>query len=407
MKLLLVCAIACSLLMPLAAQQESAPVGITFSGFVKTDMMFDSRQTTGLREAHFLLYPAAKSADRNGVDIQDQPGFNILSIQTRLVGKLTGPDALGAKTSGLIEGEFFGTSDADASGFRARHAFLRLDWESTSLLVGQYWHPMFVVEMFPGVVSFNTGAPFQPFSRNPQIRLTTTLGEFKLIAAVLSQRDFQSNGPAGLSTTYLRNNVIPNLHGQVQWSDGGMMAGVGVDYKSLVPRLVTTRNIAVDASVSGLSLLGYGKLTLGPVTLKGEGTLGENLSDMLMLGGYAVKTLDTATGVESYTPLKSYAVWGEISTGKEIEAALFAGYAENLGADVNLAGTSYGRGTDIEYLMRVSPRLVWNVGKVRLAGELEYTVAGYGTPSNANKGKVGNVTDVSNVRFLLAAFLFF
>lgn len=160
-------------------------------------------------EKDIFLYPANEALDKNKSDINAAPNFNILSIQTRLIGRITGPDAFDAKTSGIIEGEFFGTSDGDANGFRLRHAYLKLDWERTSLLVGQTWHPMFVVEVFPGVVSFNTGAPFQPFTRNPQIRLTKSFDQLKLIAVAASQRDFQSFGPDASnrsvqSSAYLR-----------------------------------------------------------------------------------------------------------------------------------------------------------------------------------------------------------
>ena len=37
--------------------------GISFSGYVKTDLFFDSRQTVGLREGHFLLFPENKKPD--------------------------------------------------------------------------------------------------------------------------------------------------------------------------------------------------------------------------------------------------------------------------------------------------------------------------------------------------------
>ena len=124
----------------------------------------------------FCLYPSPESFDVNKVDINDNPGFNILSIQSRLTGKITGPDAFGAKTSGQLEGEFFGTADGDVNGFRLRHAFVKLDWEQTSLLVGQTWNPMFITELVPGTVSFNTGAPFNPFARNPQIRFSICNG---------------------------------------------------------------------------------------------------------------------------------------------------------------------------------------------------------------------------------------
>lgn len=389
------------------AQQEKSAFGITFSGFVKTDVMLDSRQTVAAREGHFLLYPSPVVNDVGGADVNAKANFNILSIQTRLVGKISGPDALGAKTSGLIEGEFFGTADGDASGFRLRHAFVKLDWTGSSLLIGQFWHPMFVVEVFPGVVSFNTGAPFQPFSRNPQIRFAVTSGPVKFIAAVLAQRDFPSNGPAGFSTSYMRNALIPGLHAQVQYADGPAVAGIGFDFKKLVPRLVTTKNVATDAAVSSTALMGYAKLTLGGVTLKAEGTYGGNLADLMMLGGYAAASIDTANGVERYVPLRSMSVWGEIATGKEIELGLFAGYAKSLGAPENITGPLYGRATDMDNLLRIAPRIVWNTGSLRLATEVEYTSAAYGTVNRANLGKVENTRSATNVRVLAAAFYFF
>jgi hypothetical protein len=95
------------------SQQEDSEkkFGISFSGFVKTDAFYDSRQTVAIREGHFLLYPAAVKEDPDGKDINAQPSFNILSIQSRLTGKITGPDAFGAKTSGMLEGAFFGHTE--------------------------------------------------------------------------------------------------------------------------------------------------------------------------------------------------------------------------------------------------------------------------------------------------------
>lgn len=389
------------------AQTEKQSFGISFSGFVKTDFIYDSRQTVSLREGHFFLYPQSENLDINGNDINAQSSFNILSIQTRLNGRITGPDAFGAKTSGQIEAEFFGTTDGDINGFRLRHAFVKFDWEKSSLLVGQTWHPMFVVEMFPGVVSFNTGAPFQPFSRNPQIRFTYSVENLKFILAALSQRDFQSNGPDGFSSSYLRNSVIPNLHAQIQYSKEGDLFGAGIDYKKLTPRLSTAKKVITDNSISTLSAIGYAKLNVEPVTIKTEVVYGNNLADHLMLGGYAIKSINTVSGEEEYTPISVFSLWGEVSTGKEIEFALFGGYTKNLGADENISGSYFGRGINIENLLRISPRVQWNSGKARISTELEYTSAGYGTPDNLNKGKVGNVKSISNLRLLFAVFYFF
>ncbi|MEZ5149406.1 MAG: hypothetical protein R2759_20645 [Bacteroidales bacterium] len=165
------------------------------------------------------MYPAAESPDINGDDINASPKFNILSIQTRLKGAITGPDAFGAKTSGLIEGAFFGNIGTDINGFRLRHAFVKLTWTNTELLVGQYWHPMFVTSCFPGTVSFNTGAPFQPFARNPQIRLKQSFGDLNLIITAMEQVDFVDGGPDVKTATlnvasprYLINSGMPEFN---------------------------------------------------------------------------------------------------------------------------------------------------------------------------------------------------
>ena len=120
----------------LKVSQEPDPSwGIKFSGFVKTDIFYDTRQSSasnGLREGHFYLYPDNVLYDAAGNDLNANPSFHMLNIQTRIRGDITGPDAFGAKTSGAIEAEFFGTSESDLNGFRLRHAYVRLDWTSTS-----------------------------------------------------------------------------------------------------------------------------------------------------------------------------------------------------------------------------------------------------------------------------------
>ena len=98
---------------------------------------------------------------------------------------------------------------------------------------------------------------------------------------------------------------------------------------------------------------------------------------------------------------------GRISTGKEIEYAVFAGYTKSLGAKENIGGSYFGRGTNIENVFRVSPRIQFNSGKTRISTELEYTSAGYGVSNNANKGKVEKVKNISNIRVLAAFYYFF
>ena len=117
-----------AIILPALSFAQDTKFGIKFSGFVKTDIYWDTRQTVSVREGQFMLYPANEKLDADGNDINAKANFNMLSIQTRLRGTITGPDALGAKTSGVIEGAFFGNINTDINGFRLRHAFVKLDW---------------------------------------------------------------------------------------------------------------------------------------------------------------------------------------------------------------------------------------------------------------------------------------
>ena len=102
----------------------------------------------------------------------------------------------------------------------------------------------------------------------------------------------------------------------------------------------------------------------------------------------------------------SLAAWAEFHTNAvRWQPGLFIAYGKNLGAGQTVAGPYYARGSNIDYAYRVSPRLVFNAGKFRLAGELEYTVAAYGTTNE--KGYVSNPSEVGNLRFLLGVYYFF
>ncbi len=421
--------IAIALLFPLflKAQEDDKKFGIKFHGFVKTDIFYDSRQSVAVREGHFYLYPKPEVIDKDGNDVNASPNFNILSIQTRLKGIITGPDVLGAKTSALIEAAFFGHTGPDINGFRLRHAYAKMDWPKTQLLVGQFWHPMFITECFPGTVSFNTGAPFQPFTRNPQIRLTQKMGDLSLAISAISQRDFVDFGPEGASSIYLRNNVIPELNLTIKYhkkNENGneFLFGVGGNYKSLKPRLESEIKInddetiiyETDEKVAGFSGMAFMKIRIPKLTFKVEGVYGQSTYSMTMLGGYAThEYTDAAKGIYDYTPMDVISFWTDIHTnGKVWQFGIFGGYTKNNGSNNTVMHPIYARGYDaktsnyIDYVYRISPRIIYNVGKMRFAGEIEYTTAAYGK-SIDDKGLVQNPEDVTNVRFLLGVYYFF
>lgn len=392
--------------------------GINFGGIVKNDFFYDSRQGVCAREGHFLLWPAMPLLDPQNEDINAVSSFNFLAIQTRLNATVSAPKAFGVKTSGHVEGAFFGHSNADINGFRLRHAFVKFNWENSELLFGQYWNPFFITSSFPDVVSFNTGCPFQPFSRNPQIRLTHTVGNIKIIAAALSQRDFASIGPAGTSSSYLRNSALPDMHFQAHYTfdPGGeiqFIIGGGAAYKEIVPELATGQGYKTDAAVAGISYMGFVKVKLRPVTIKSQYFRGQNANDLLMPGGYGIsRVTDIEKGTVEYSPIQYSALWVDLHTnGPSLQFGLFCGVSENLGAVNNLVeGTNVtGLGTNIRSLYRVSPRIVLNSGKTRFALEGEYTGARFGSvnTSENRRGIPLDPEEVNNLRLLLGVYMFF
>lgn len=391
-----------------SGQDEKPKFGISFTGFVKNDFILDTRQTISAREGHFLLYPADELLDPDGEDINARASFNYLSIQTRLTGKITGPDAFGAKTSGIIEGAFFGATDSDINEFRLRHAFVKLTWTNTELLLGQYWHMKFVTASFPGTVSFNTGVPFQYFSRNPQIRITQHIGNFSIAGMAATQRDFSSpGGSAGL-----RNALLPDLNGQITYNPGDLMLGVTAGFKRIVPRIQTDSLYKTSTGVGGFSGHAFAKLTSDPVTFQIHASYLQNGYDGLTIGGFAIRTItDVERDYREYTTINTLNLWTELHTnGKKVQVGVFAGYSRNLGASEALDDVStirtYSRGADIASIYRISPRILVNSGKVRFAFELEHTGAFYGETLD----EFGIPSDLNlqvNYRFLVAAYYFF
>lgn len=401
------------------AQEEESKFGIKFSGFVKNDFFWDSRNSVAAREGHFLLWPAPENLDQNGEDLNANSSFNFLAIQSRLSVSLTGPDAFGAKTSGLIEGDFFAQANDNINLFRLRHAFIKLNWTHLEVMAGQFWNPLFVTGCFPGTVSFNTGTPMQSFARNPQLRFTYKTGGFSIIAAALAQRDYTNVGEVGGSSLYLRNSSIPDMHLQLHYGTSNesglnLLAGAGLAFKTIVPRLSSTPTAGmtykVDEKVNGLTAIAFSKLTTDPLTFKLQVRYGENISDLLAISGFGVSDIvDPTTGEREYTPLKSLTFWGEIHSNGNPQVGIFGGFTSNNGTKDALLDPGFnviGRATSIRSLYRISPRIHYNAGKVRLAAELEYTNAAYGSGHDEYYIPT-ETTSVANLRVLLAVFYFF
>lgn len=378
-----------------------AQAQITFGGYVKLDAIYDSRQTVNAREGHFHLWPAARTS--GATDTNADNSILLATFQTRLSGKIQAPDALGAKVSGYIEGDFFGASDATVSHFVLRHAYMKMDWANRELLLGQTWSPLFG-NVFAGTVNFSTGMPMQPFARNPQMALTlkNKTNSLRVTGSLLAERDaFQE---VGLGASVQRRSGLPMAGLDIMGGNSKLSAGAVALFRPLKP-------IPGGDNVNTGAVAAYLKYNTPQIVVQAKGVLGEDMGDHIMLGGMA-KLTNGAT--VSYAPFETTAAWVDVANKKNPSVGLFAGITQNNGLqDAPAAGTTVDytaiRGSNIESVWRVAPRIVYNSGKVRLAAEYEATSAMYASSRDANLAPVATSTDeaVLNHRFLLGAYLFF
>ncbi|HPG74298.1 MAG TPA: hypothetical protein PLM49_08415, partial [Bacteroidales bacterium] len=166
------------------------------------------------------------------------------------------------------------------------------------------------------------------------------------------------------------------------------------------------------------SATAYMKTTLKPLTIKMQAVYGQNLFDLLMLGGFAVhEVTDPVRNLVNYTTINNLAVWAEFeSNGEKFQTALWAGYTQNLGANqtiFNYSNSAVGtettvRGANLHSVMRISPRLVFIQGKFNFATELEFTRAAYAARDNFGMlirneyGVITQTESVNNYRLLLS-----
>jgi hypothetical protein len=121
--------------------------------------------------------------------------------QSRFGLRISAPAAFGAKVGAVVEADFFGGFPAIGTGenfgqVRLRLANARLDWEKTSIVLGQDWMvfaPVNPTSLACAAIPLFAAAG-NPWARIPQIRLERRFGSVLTQAAVLAPEsgDFNS-----------------------------------------------------------------------------------------------------------------------------------------------------------------------------------------------------------------------
>ena len=418
-KRLLIAALVSMILGGATAQEKFS---FKFYGFVRNYACYDTRESLTSNSEQFYYMPKDVKLDADGNDINAQPNMMLLSITTRLGLNITGPEFLGAKTSAKIESDFagFGTSN---TVLRIRQAYAKMDWEHNKLLVGQAWHPM-MGDMMPDVFSLETGAPFTPFSRTPQVRYDYVNKGVTLTATALYQFQYTSYGPDGASFNYARNAVVPEVYLQAMYKNGGFQIGAGVDMLTIKPRqsysvTETTKEVYYVPAhdETGAPILdGNNAQTFVPIEksttatktfkcneapvvsftptlfasykadrwgIKGRVTYAQNAAHLSMISGYGVTAIKE-NGEQEYGTINSLGGWID-ATYKQplkkgyLQFCCFAGYTKNLGCESDIVGDIYMRGEkNMDYMWRVAPSVLYTHNALQIGVEYNPTTVGYG-----------------------------
>lgn len=347
---------------------------VKFYGFIRNYAHVDTHEMTAGTADLFSYGP--KDNDN------DQTTYHFTAITSRLGLDVTGYKYGNMTAAAKIEGDFYnGVSGVTGTAvFRLRQAYMTLGWKdqqnlSTSLKVGQAWHPM-AADM-PDVFSLNTGAPFGPFSRTPLVQFDRSFSDdFSVTAAAIWQQQYTSAGPEGASANYMKYSGIPEIYAGVSFKTADALLRAGVDMLSIVPDKSSSDRLT---TVSPFFYAQY-KKDLFSVKFK---TIYAQAGEHLCLnGGYGV----AADG--GYTPTRNSSSWVSLSYGKDWQFVLFGGLSKNFGTSKDLASPSQfwfskNSSANMNTMYRLTPSVIRNLGKITLGLEYELTSVQFGDKDKA------------------------
>lgn len=377
-----------------------------FYGQIRTDLFYNSRANEETVDGLFYMYPKDKVYDADGKDLNATANGSFYALYTRMGLDVQGPKLGNAKTSAKVELDFRG-SGTTFSVVRLRHAYLNLDWGTSALLLGQTWHPLYG-DVAPQILNLNMGAPFQPFSRAPQIRYRYKTGDIQITGAALWQSQYLSQGPEGKSQKYIKNSCVPEIYAGIDYKHKGLLIGAGIEMVSLTPRTQATvedKIYKVSEHITSLSYEVHMKYNSEKWLVAAKSVLGSNLTQTSMLGGYGIKSIDPRTGEQEYSPNRNSSSWINIVYGKTWKPAIFFGYMKNFGTS-DAVTNMYGTGTNVDQLLSGTAELTYNVPHWKLGVEYNLTSAWYGSLNHSN-GKVVDTHSVSNNRLVATALFMF
>ena len=392
-----------------ASEKDEPKNNFKLYGFIRNYFAFDTRESVSGTGDLFYYLPKDVALNDAGEDINATSSFRALALTSRLGVDVSGYNIGNVHFGAKIEGDFYSglsnSSNANAGKFfpgntkisgtaaaRLRQAYATITWKelgkeqknSVGLKLGQAWHPM-AADM-PHLFSLEAGAPFGPFSRTPQVTMDANLGEHWILsAAAIWQMQYQSSGPVGASALYMKYGKTPEMYAALAYKSKGFLMRAGVDVLSITPRLFNAEGLKVNERKTSVLGYVYAQYSYKKFGIKAKTTFGQGGEHMNLMSGYA-KVGENSDGSWNYASLRNSSSWLSLSYGKKWQGVLYLGYIKNLGlakeasaplakADVYFCGNGF---SNINQMYRINPQLIYNIGKLNVGLEYQWTAVQYG-----------------------------
>ena len=383
-------------------------------GFIRNYFTYDSRESISGTGDLYNYQPKDQNLNAYGDDLNATSTFRFLSLTTRVGLNIVDYKWRNTEFCGKIEADFYAGlstktnqthSVSGTAQFRLRQAYVTLGWDSlkmgkdfarVDLTIGQTWHPM--AADLCDVIALASGAPFGPFNRSPQVKMDARLGKYvTLTAAGLWQMQYLSTGPEGQSAEYMLYSKTPEAYLGLSFHDKGFLMRVGADVLSIQPRhLGTVKDnagndvqVKVNDRITTASPFIYLQYKKGEFSIKAKSIFAEAGEHMNLNSGYGISKINP-DGSYEYTPLRNSSSWISIVYGgkvgaqedkhpQKLQGILFAGYIHNFGTKDTLVGSLYTpRPNTMREMWRLTPTLLYTVGKFQVGLEYEITSVQYG-----------------------------
>ena len=402
--------IAIALLTGITAVAQETPAKFKLYGFMRNYAVIDTREVSGGTHDLYYYMPKDILPGTDGSDLNEGLNWKFISLTTRLGLDFSGYEFEGMKVSGKVEADFYslnGTSSASTiAQFRLRQAYMTLshNLENGDKLftnIGQTWHPMGAD--LPHGICLESGAPFGPFNRSPQLMINWTHGDITLTSGFLylSQylpMDAQTNAKSVAPYKY----GWPEEYFGLTWKKGATVQKLG--FTNIMTKPVRTiGGYKANGLLDALTAFYFFQYTKDMFQLKAKVAYAMSGEHMNILSGYGIASYDATTYTYTYTPMQDLTSFISAQYGKRFQVLGMIGYMKHLGTTQDLLGGAAVMGktvadggnlwintaaaTNIQQAFRVTPTLVWNMGKLQFGLEYDFTMAQFGNDGVARNAR--------------------